>query len=88
MTRWDDLPPTGAQLWVYRHRKVLRVISAIGLLAAVTLAAVRLLSGDGIFSALISLAAGGGFASMLISAHAVQRAIEDRGRRGAGADGL
>lgn len=88
MTRWDDMPPSGVQLWVYRHRKVLRVVSVIGVLAAVTLAAVRLLSGDGIFAALISLAAGGGFASMLISAHAVQRAIEDRGPRRAGADGL
>lgn len=79
-----DLPsnqsPTRAQLWLYRHRTACRVMAVLGLLAAGTEGALRLAS-DGVLAGLASLAAGGGFASMLVSVHAVKRHVEGRGKR-------
>lgn len=79
MTRWDDLPLTGLELWVYRHRVGLRVMGVLGVLAAVALAAARLASGEGTRAALTSLGGGVGFAGGLVSVHAVQLAVEKRG---------
>ncbi len=58
----------------------MRVTGVLGVVAAVTLAAVRLVSGEGTLAALSSLAAGAGFVSIFMFAHAVQRAVENRGK--------
>lgn len=80
MTRWDDPPPTGAQLWIYRHRRAVGGISALGLLAVAVLATVRLLEGDGAVAVIASLASAGGFVIMLISARVVEGQVERQGK--------
>ncbi len=76
MTDWSRLPPTGYELWIYRHRTAVRVVAVALLVAVIGLATATFLSRAGLWTTVIRLAGGGGAVVMLLAARQVERSVE------------